>query len=249
MTIQHDAKQAAEAEDDPFIERLKERVHFRVTETEKWLLGLLARQAGLSLGRFVMSIVRTSGKHQLGQVQALIEEIQVREAKAKRRRRRKFKTLPTRDEVIGRFRCPYFRREDAEPFERVVRTTARRMGCTELSAARFTTFFLEEIGKEIAAGEVVRLPSFGVFGPWYSPNAKGQDGCLPRFVASPPLREFVQGECHPRSNRNTELQAQRRRRRSRRSSVIDGMETLRRHIHKQNRDAQDCFEVWMESPN
>jgi len=249
MTAQDDTDQPGDTTADPIAERLTDRVHFRVTGTEKWLLGLLARQAGLSLGRYVMSIVRASGTNQMGQVRVLIEELKAQEARDKRRRRRKVKTPPTREDVIGKFRCPFLRRNDAETFERVVRTSARRMGCTELSAARFTSFFLEEIGKEIAAGEVVRLPSFGVFGPWHSPKAKGTDGCLPRFVASPPLREFVQGECHPRSNRNTELQAQRRRRRSRRSSILDGMETLRRHIHKQNRDAQDCFEVWMETPH
>lgn len=235
--------------DDPSVERLSERVHFRVTEAEKWVLGQLARQSGLSLGRYIMSVVRAAGTKQVGRVKAFIEEIQVREEKEKRRRRRKIKTPPTRAEVLGEFRCPFLHREDARGFERVVSRSARRMGCTELSAARFTSFLFEEIALAIAEGEVVRIPSFGMFGPHHTPKAKGVDGCLPRFVASPPLRDFLQWECHPRLNRNRELQAQRRRRRSRRSSVIDGMATLRRHIHKQNRDAQDCFEVWLETPH
>ena len=249
MTEDSSQEQSTTSGDEDFVERKIEHVHFRVTETEKWLLMLFAQQSGLSLGRYVMAVVKASGTSQMERVNALIAEVKANQTKENKRRRRKFRSPPTLDEAMGKFRCPYFRREDAEPFERVIRTSARSMGCTELSAARFVSFFLEEIAKEIVAGEVVRLPSFGMFGPWHSPNAKGKDGCLPRFVASPPLRDFVQWESHPRSNRNTELQAQRRRRRSRRSSIIDGMETLRRHIHKQNRDAQDCFEAWMETPH
>jgi len=249
MTTTANKKEPTTAHDEPFVERLSERVHFRVTEAEKWVLGQLARQSGLSLGRYVMSVVRAAGTRQVGRVKALIEEMRVREDKEKRRRRRRIKTPPTRAEVLGEFRCPFLRREDARGFERVIRRSARRMGCTELSAARFTSFLFEEIAKEMVSGGVVRVPSFGMFGPHHTPKAKGVDGCLPRFVAGPPLRDFVQWECHPRLNRNRELQAQRRRRRSRRSSVIDGMETFRRHIYKQNRDAQDCFEVWLETPH
>ena len=248
MTTKDNTKQSAATATVPSPEHLNERVHFRVTETEKWLLTLMARQSGLSLGRYILAVVKCVGSQQLGAVSAEIQDAITEVEKAKQRRRRRFKAPPTVDDAIGVFRCPFLRREDAETFERVIRSSAQRMGCTELSAARFSSFFLEEIGKEIAAGEVVRLPSFGMFGPWHSPNAKGTDGCLPRFVASPPLREFVQNECHPRSNRNKELGAQRRRRRSRRSSIIDGMDMFRRHVHKQNRDAQDCFEVWMETP-
>lgn len=233
--------------ESPFVERLNERVHFRVTEAEKWVLGQLARQAGLSVGRYVMSVVRTAGENHLGRMKALIEEIKARETKARRRRKRKARKHLTREDILGKFRCPFLRREDAQGFERVIRRSARRMGCTELSAARYASFFLEEIARDMAAGEVIRLPSFGTFGPWHSPNAKGVDGCLPRFVASPPLREYVQWECHPRLNRNKELRAQSRRRRSRRSSVIAGLETFRRHIHRQNRDAQGNFEAWLET--
>lgn len=249
MTVPTGKKTATGSENDPFVERLSERVHFRVTKAEKWVLDQLAKMSGLSLGRYIMSVVRAAGTRQVGNVKELVEKIRVYEERERRRRRGKIKTPPSRAEMLGKFRCPFMRREDARGFERVIRRSARRMGCTELSAARYASFLCEEIAIAMSEGEIVRVPAFGSFGPHYTPRAKGVDGCLPRFVANPPLREFIQWECHPRLNRNRELQAQRRRRRSRRSSVIDGMETFRRHIYKQNRDAQDCFEVWMESPH
>ena len=239
------AKDSATIDEQPTV-RLDDRVQFRVSPTEKWLLQFLAERAGTSVGRYVMDAVRSEGRPPVDRALAALEERAVREEALRRKRTRRPKHEPTAGDVVGQFRCPFLRREDARGFERVVARSAEKMGISELSAARFISFLLEEIAREVASGRVVRLPAFGIFGPWYSPEAKGVEGCLPRFVASTPFRDYVQWECHPRGNRNRELQAQRRRRRQRPSSVIDAMRTLRRHIGSQNREAQAAFERWIE---
>jgi len=224
---------------------LNERISLRVTETEKWLLQLLARQEGLSLGRYVMALARSAGLLRVDRLRQTAEALIEQDA-ARRKRTRRWKGRPTREDMLGRFRCPFLRREHAEDFEAVVSEAARRMGVTELSAARFVTFFLEAIATRVASGRIARLPAFGTFGPWYSEKAKGVDGCVPRFVPAEPLREFVQWECSARMSRNRELLALRRRRRRRPSSIVDAMETVRMHLGSQNREAQAAFEKWIE---
>lgn len=237
-------------DDDPATENetpdphLSERITVRVTDTEKWVLQLLARQEGLSVGRYVMKLARAAGRSRTDRLREAVDALKEQES-ARRRRRRHRAAPPTRNDVLGRFRSPFLRRDQAKDFEAVISISAQRMGISELSAARFVTFFLEAIATTIASGGIVRLPAFGMFGPWHSDRAKGVDGCLPRFVASEPLRNFVQWECPARLNRNHELQAQRRRRRRRPCSIQDAMETVRRHIGSQNREAQAAFEEWM----
>lgn len=242
---QHHQEDALSPQAEKGAPHLDDRITLRVTETEKWLLQHLARHEGLSVGRYVMATTRSTGRMLMNrQCQAAAALIRLDEARRKRTKR--WKRKPTLRDMVGRFRCPFLRREHAEGFEAVIADSAKRMGITELSAARFVSFFLESIATAIATGGVVRLPGFGVFGPWYSEKTKGVDGCVPRFVAAAPLREFVQWECSARMNRNRELQAVRRRRRRRRSSVVDAMETLRRHIGSQNQEAQAAFEKWIE---
>lgn len=226
-------------------QHLNERVTFRVSGTEKWILKLLAEQDGLSVGRFVMKLARSAGRSRTDRLREALDTLREQEA-ARRKRTKRRNGPPTREDVIGRFRVPFLRREHAEDFESIISESARRMGVTELSAARFVSFLVEAIATRVASGKIARVPAFGTFGPWYSEKAKGVTGCLPRFVAAPPLRDFVQWECSARMNRNRELQAVRRRRRRRPSSVVTAMETLRLHIGAQNREAQAAFEKWIE---
>lgn len=246
MDKEQDCKQdPPAAQDEKGDPHLGERITLRVTETEKWLLQYLADQQGLSIGRYVVAAARSAGRIRVDR-QCQAAHALIRQDEARRKRTKQWKGRPTLEDVVGRFRCPFLRRQHAEGFETVIAESAKRMGISELSAARFVSFFLESIATTIATGQVVRLPGFGVFGPWHSEKAKGVDGCVPRFVASEPLREFVQWECSARMNCNRELQAVRRRRRRRPSNVVHAMETFRRHLGSQNREAQAAFEKWIE---
>lgn len=222
--------------------RLTERVHIRLSPSEREAIEFLAGRAGLSIGRFLMEAIRRDHDRQADQARSHAAKLL---ARWRRRPKRKTKSSAPEDRA-GRFRCPFLQREHAAPFEACVRESAERMGILELSSARHLTYFFESLAKRVAAGEVVRIPGFGVFGPWHSEKAKGVDGCLPRFVASAPFRDYVQYETHLRDAQNGTLRAHARRRRSRGSSVVDAMATIRLHLGSQNREAQRAFERWIE---
>ncbi|MHC4892559.1 MAG: hypothetical protein ACYTFV_04165 [Planctomycetota bacterium] len=222
--------------------RLTERVHIRLSPSEREAVEFLAGQAGLSIGRFLMEAVRRDFDRQSDQARSHATKLLARS----RRRPRKKVGASAHEDRVGRFKCPFLQREHAAPLEACVRESARRMGVSELSSARHLTYFFESLAKRVAAGEAVRIPGFGVFGPWHSENSKGVDGCLPRFVASAPFRDYVQYETHPRDAQNGTLRAHSRRRRSRGSSVVDAMATIRLHLGSQNREAQRAFERWIE---
>jgi len=224
---------------------LGQRITVRLSDSEKWVVESFAKQAGLSVGRFIVAAVQIVAKSRIEQIKGVIASSR-RLERDRRRRRRATAASPEPSQIAGTFRCPFTRREDAEGFQRVISRSAKRMGISELSGARYVSFFLEEIAVAVTEGEIVRLPGFGAFGPWHSEKARGVDGNVPRFVAAQPFREHVQWNSMSSQNRNRELQALRRRRRARRSSVLDALETFRMHIRSQNRDAQAAFERWIE---
>ena len=224
---------------------LCQRITVRLSDSERWVVESLAKQAGLSVGRFIVAAVQIVAKSRIKQIAGVIGSSRKLE-RGRRRRKRAVAANPEPSQTLGTFRCPFMRREDAEGFQRVISRSAKRMGISELSSARYVSFFLEEIAVAVTEGEIVRLPGFGAFGPWHTENAKGVDDNVPRFVAAQPFREHVQWNSSSRLNRNRELQALRRRRRARHSSVLDALETFRIHIRSQNRDAQAAFERWIE---
>ena len=219
-----------------------QKLNARVTEVEFEAVKVVAEQEGLSLSDFVRKAVRDAGVRTMSATAAKLK-VGVSAARPRRKKIVQSGPPPSADELAGVWKTPFMRKEDAEAFERVIRASALSMRCSQLSAARLVTFLLEEIAKEVASGKLVRLPGFGVFGPYASENASGVEGCLPRFVSAAPFRDFIQYECHVRDNRNKELKAAQRRRRKRPSSVISTMETIRAHIGAQNRKAQDLYEA------
>lgn len=218
------------------------RINLRVTEQEHSTIRWLAETSGETITEFAMAAIRSEAERRCSSARSASTAFLRRTDRSRVRR----KLDPTPENLKGRFRAPFLRRADAIGFERVIAQSARQMGISELSSARHTSYFLEALAECVAGGLVVRIPGVGAFGPWHSENASGIDGCIPRFVAGPPFREYVQAVCPARSNRNRELQALRRRRRGRRSSVVDAMQTLRLHIGSQNRNAQAAFERWIE---
>ena len=108
-------------------QHLNERVTFRASGAEKWLLQLLARQEGLSVGRFVMKLARSAGRSRTDRLREAVDAIREQEA-ARRKRTKRRKGKASRRDMLGRFRSPFLRREHAEDFEAIISESARRMG-------------------------------------------------------------------------------------------------------------------------
>lgn len=219
-----------------------QKLNVRLSEAEYEAVRIVARQEGLSLSDFARKAICDAGVRTVSATAGRLKAVGGNAAWPPRRSTRRVVPPPSVDELAGQFRVPFMRRKHGEPFRRVIHVSAHAMRCSQLSSARHATFILEAVAREVAKGEIVRLPGFGVFGPFSSENASGVEGCLPRFVAAAPFRDYVQAECHPRENRNKELKAAQRRRRTRPSSVVQAMETIRSHLTAQNRRAQELYE-------
>jgi len=87
----------------------------------------------------------------------------------------------------------------AQPTVRCVQHAARNMGVSEHFALNLVAHFLEKVGEETAAGRVVRIPGFGIFGTHlFIPKKKGKEPyCMPSFSAARPFREEVFQCCTP----------------------------------------------------
>ena len=228
------------------VEPLDQRLHLRLTKSEKAMIELLASTARMSVSRLLVEAARIVGEARVRQSRARLLNDAVSKTGDHPKRRKRKKGPPKRSELRREFRAPFMRAADGAAFERVVTTSAKRMGISPFSAARLLTFVIEETAKEVAAGEVVRFPAFMVIGPYFTPNARGIEGCLPRIQASVPFRDFVQQNCHSRDNKNRELQAHRRRRRARLTSVISAMEAFRHRVEKHDDEYLEAFERWRE---
>lgn len=218
-----------------------ERIQVRVSEAEASAIAMVAQQAGKSVAQFIRDAALATARQEVDRTTR--EERRVTSARPVPAAKARKANL---EEAVGRFRTPFVHRRYAVSFEQAIREAASGMQTSELSSVRHLTFFFEAVGQLVANGEIVRIPGVGAFGPYYSERARGIEGCLPRFVASPAFRDHVQWNCPAELNRNRELLALRRRRRSRRSSIVDAMRTLRLHVSAQNRYAQDSFERWIE---
>lgn len=112
----------------PCVHRLDKDLTIRLSEGEKELIALLADQAGLSMGRYIVLACRALGREQIQPLQDLAQQLRERARhdllQAKRRRRN---PEACRRKALQPFRAPFLRRADAQSFERVVSYVAERM--------------------------------------------------------------------------------------------------------------------------
>jgi len=88
------------------------------------------------------------------------------------------------------------KRVDVQPLCRAVKHAAHNMGVSEFFAATLMTYFLERLAEEVAQGNVVRIPGFGMFAVYGFTIKKwkkylGRRYCLPTFSASAGFRQQV----------------------------------------------------------
>jgi len=89
--------------------------------------------------------------------------------------------------------------DDAEPLKRIVFAVAKRTNTTPYMAATFMSYFLEELACEVAKGNAVSLPGFGLFAPvTVKPKFTDKEiHASPRFSASRVFRQEVAATCTP----------------------------------------------------
>jgi hypothetical protein len=144
--------------------------------------------------------------------------------------------LTPRDEQPSRgyLRIPWSSKaEKYNSLREILVYTAQRTGRSEYQIAVIMTFFLEHLALIVACGRCVRIPGFGVFGPWTA-NYEDRDPTVsPRFVPARPWRQHVKSICPPTEGKNHELHTYRRshhpssRKSRKQSSTGDVMKRLR----------------------
>ncbi len=237
--------ETADAEGQHPVQRLNETITIRVSETEKDLIGFLAQWAGLSVGRYIASACRAVGRRQFEQARGRLEELRdqaLRDVEREARRRRRKKPTPMR--TPKPFKTPFLKKPHGRSFESVVSTVAEQMHATEHSVARLLAFFAEAVGDVVADGRVFRFPGFFIVGPWRTEH--GTPEVVPRFQASPPFNNHVMFNCPLYLGQNRALQAHRRRRRQRPSTLPQAMEAFRARVEAQDRENLDGIEAWRE---
>jgi hypothetical protein len=238
--------ESADAERQHVAQRLCESITIRVTESEKALIALLAERSELSVGRYIASACRAVGRRQLDRDQDQLSErrdqvIRDLEKEARRRRRKK----PTPRRVPKPFKTPFLKEPHGQSFESVVSTVAEKMYATEHSVARLLSFFAEAVGDVVADGRVFRFPSFFIVAPCLT-GSRSADHIVPRFQSYPPFNNHVMFNCPLHLGQNRALQAHRRRRRQRPSTLPQAMEAFRAQVEAQDRENLDGMEAWRE---
>lgn len=205
------------------------KLSVRVTAAEKAALQALARSRGLTLSEFIVSACKALGTQVAENLQEVVD-LQVKMARRKPVRRRK----EDQRKDLGVFKVPYLQAREAAPFEGVVRYVAREMRADEMTVGILMTHLGEAIGDVLACGQVFRWPGMFVVGPYLVETSDGAH-CVPRFQASPLLKNHVLWNCEPDRACNRTLDAHRRRRRRDRQGTLRSlMESTRHTIAKQD---------------
>jgi hypothetical protein len=105
-------------------------------------------------------------------------------------------------------RVPFLSKaEHARPLQRVIAYGADKLGMSHYLAVKLATYLFEGVADEVSLGGVVRVPGFGVWGPWLWDGTDGRRAVYPRFVAARPFRLHVRCTAEPGQARNDVLRA------------------------------------------
>jgi hypothetical protein len=109
-------------------------------------------------------------------------------------------------------RVPFLSKsEQAVPLQSAIGYAASKMSLSHYRVAILITYFLDEIARQVGLGRILRIPGFGIFGPWCWTEKKTQRKvAYPRFVASRAFRRQVSMCCDHRRTKNKELAAYQR---------------------------------------
>lgn len=129
--------------------------------------------------------------------------------------------------------------EQALPLKRVLAYAAGKMAMDQFRTAELMTYMLEGIADQVASGHVVRVPGFGIWGPWLWESDDGTRSMYPRFVPARPFRLQVRSTCDPARAQNKALsQFQRSHHPSSRpdkagSTTWSALHAFRQHLKRQ----------------
>lgn len=139
-------------------------------------------------------------------------------------------------------KIPFVAADDARPLARVIRDTANKMAMSEYLVAILFSHLFEGIATEIAMGNEVRVPCFGMFAPVrWEPRQEGREGyAVPYFCAAKGFRAEVRSSCSPYPSAERAFNRYRQRHRSpgeaERRRVFTGMKKYREIIEAQARE-------------
>ena len=131
--------------------------------------------------------------------------------------------------------------EKSEPLKRIVKQTALRSGCSEMTVAFIMSHFLEQMAFEIASGKEVIIPGFGAFAAVnYNPKKPGLLSYpTPRFYPSRGFRNEVSLTCPKSNRREADFEKYRKRhslwndKKKKHAMVFSAMESFRQQVKAQ----------------
>lgn len=106
---------------------------------------------------------------------------------------------------------PWMPKKHGKPLRQAIGWAANSMGVDLFKSIKLMTYFLQGIVAQVDQGQLVRIPGFGVFGPFLWINEKTDTSTVyPRFVPSRAFRNEVSVFCPEEWAKNHELQAAQR---------------------------------------
>jgi len=117
-------------------------------------------------------------------------------------------------------RIPFISRTvDGQPLQWVLEETAKQCDMTPHDVMIVITHVLENIARALTKGWIVRIPGFGMFGPYtwwprkagsHEPDKTKAAHVLPRFVAAKGFVSEIDVSCRPSEERNKKLDVYRK---------------------------------------
>ena len=215
---------------------------FRLTSNEKALLSFFAQAAGLSVGRFLMGMMKEHGEVALDSFRKHNQEAEALRPFLRECGPRPKKKAPKLESLRKGLRVPFLTEEHGRPYLRAIEHAAKMAGCEPHTVAWIASHLFEEIAHEVAENNVVRVPGVFVVGPW---RIEGQGICVPRFQAARPFVDYLLTD-GSREGANTQLQAHRRRSRGRLMNLPKSQEEFRIRVEAQTRRLMEDLDALCE---
>jgi len=214
-------------------------VTFRLSGVEKELLTFFAQTAGLSVGRFLVGLMKVHGEATVDIIRQHTKEAEALLPGLREHRVRGRPREPKLADLKRGLRIPFLQEKHAAPFLRAVKHAADQAGCEPYIIAWITSHLVEAIAREVASNEVVSIPGFMVVGPW---RREGQGVCVPRFQASRAFCDYLLTD-GSREGANRKLQAQRRRRRKKLMNLPTAQREYRVRVEAQSRRCLEALDA------
>ena len=185
--------------------RLDAAITIRVTEAEKELVAFFAKAEGLSVGRFLIGLMNAHGRESLRSLTERVTDKTPPEPSLQDSPPRNRDASQVLSELGRGLQIPFLQKKHGAPLLRAVEQTAAQAHTYPQVVAWMASHLFEAIAREVASGNVVRVPGFAAVGPW---RIDSRGVCVPRFQASQAFCDYLLTDgCREGANR--QLQAHR----------------------------------------